>query len=95
MLAQRGSLAPKKQKARPVLGLATPSTETLLGSSGFDGLQLHRMSAICNKLVRERNAWSIAHHCRGMFTPDRRIGKDGAERMLRRNLAAMADGGVE
>jgi hypothetical protein len=90
---ERGPAPPPKGKGRTVLSVRDPLVETLLAGLGVEAETIAELRHFSKSLVRDRNQWDIRR--RGGLFAAREIPKDAADALLKRELAKLAEGGVE
>ena len=83
--------SPERRKGREVLTARDPWIEDLLTGLSLDPEYIAEIRRFCKQMYRDRNAWDVARRARGMFGA--RIDKSNVEKVLRREIAALADGG--
>jgi hypothetical protein len=68
-----------------------PLVESLVQGLSVEAEQLHDLRSFCKEWVRDRNRFDIDRRRSGLFG---RIEKDDADRLLKRQLAELEDGGA-
>ena len=94
MQPQRGEQTPRKHKGRVTLTSRAPFVFKLLAGLDLDGTNVDDLLRFGKQWWAWRDEWDIARRPRGIFG-SRLIRRDDAEAVLRRELAAMAEGGAE
>ena len=91
---ERGTTPPEKREGRARLSVRDPQIEKLLAGLALEGDDLEPIRQFGKALWRWRNEYDIRRRRGGMFSPGR-LTKADADRRLKADLAAMAEGGGE
>ena len=86
---------PESERGRVRLTVRDPDIEKLLCGLAIESEKLQQIRDYSKGLWAERNRFDVRRRVGGLFVPDRRLDKGGAERLLRSMLADLAIGGGE
>lgn len=95
MAHQKGERTLEMRGDRERLSARSPHVEALLSGLALDPECITIARCACKNLWVWRNEYDVRRRVGGLFVPDRRLDKCGAERLLRSMLADLAIGGGE